>query len=247
MTTTITQSQDLMSSPVLNVRGLRKTYGGVVALKGVDFDLMPGEIHGLCGENGAGKSTLVKILGALVAPTEGEITVDGVPLKGCRRTDPRLISIVHQELSIIPDLSVLDNVLLGDQSIGEFLFRGRYRAAIRGQLDDIGLSHVDLDQTARELGLAEQQLIEIARGCHAEPASSSSMNRPRRCPTTRYAARSRPSDGCGTKARRSCSSAYAAQAVVDVLDGKTVEKTRFLPHEIITKDNVKDCYPANGK
>lgn len=70
MTTTITQSQDLMSSPVLNVRGLRKTYGGVVALKGVDFDLMPGEIHGLCGENGAGKSTLVKILGGLVAPTE---------------------------------------------------------------------------------------------------------------------------------------------------------------------------------
>ncbi|WP_245502927.1 ATP-binding cassette domain-containing protein [Rhizobium ruizarguesonis] len=94
MTTTITQSQDLMSSPVLNVRGLRKTYGGVVALKGVDFDLMPGEIHGLCGENGAGKSTLVKILGGLVAPTEGEITVDGAAFKG--RTDPRLISIVHQ-------------------------------------------------------------------------------------------------------------------------------------------------------
>ncbi|MBY5893938.1 sugar ABC transporter ATP-binding protein [Rhizobium ruizarguesonis] len=170
MTTTITQSQDLMSSPVLNVRGLRKTYGGVVALKGVDFDLMPGEIHGLCGENGAGKSTLVKILGGLVAPTEGEITVDGAAFKG--RTDPRLISIVHQELSIIPDLSVLDNVLLGDQSIGEFLFRGRYRAAIRRQLDDIGLSHVDLDQPARELGLAEQQLIEIARGGSMRACSS---------------------------------------------------------------------------
>ncbi|CAN7715493.1 ATP-binding cassette domain-containing protein [Rhizobium leguminosarum] len=164
MTTTITQSQDLMPSPVLNVRGLRKTSGGVGALKGVDFDLMPGEIHGLCGENGAGKSTLVKILGGLAGPTEGEITVDGIPLKFGRRTDPRLISIVHQELSIIPDLSVLDNVLLGDQSIGEFLFRGRYRAAIRRQLDDIGLSHVDLDQPARELGLAEQQLIETARG-----------------------------------------------------------------------------------
>lgn len=216
MTTTITQSQDLMSSPVLNVRGLRKTYGGVVALKGVDFDLMPGEIHGLCGENGAGKSTLVKILGGLVAPTEGEITVDGAAFKG--RTDPRLISIVHQELSIIPDLSVLDNVLLGDQSIGEFLFRGRYRAAIRRQLDDIGLSHVDLDQPARELGLAEQQLIEIARGQYASVLQS-------------------PIDD----------GAYAAQAVADVLDGKTVEKTRFLPHEIITKDNVKDCYPANGK
>ncbi|TBC54732.1 ATP-binding cassette domain-containing protein [Rhizobium leguminosarum] len=186
MTTTITQSQDLMPSPVLNVRGHRKTYGGVVAPKGVDFDLMPGEIHGLCGENGAGKSTLVKILGGLAAPTEGEITVDGVPLKGGRRTDPRLISIVHQELSIIPDLSVLDNVLFGDQSICEFLFRGI---------------------TAIENG-------------------------------TQYASvlQSPIDDGV-----------YAAQAVADVLDGKTVEKTRFLPHEIITKDNVKDCYPANGK
>ncbi|CAN7234495.1 sugar ABC transporter ATP-binding protein [Rhizobium sp. LjRoot254] len=164
MTKIIPQRQDPTLAPVLNVRGLRKTYGGVVALKNVDFDLMPGEIHGLCGENGAGKSTLVKILGGLVAPTEGEITVDGVALKAGRRTDPRLISIVHQELSIVPDLSVLDNVLMGDQSIGEFLFRRRYRAAIRRQLDDIGLSHVDLDQPARELGLAEQQLIEIARG-----------------------------------------------------------------------------------
>ncbi|WP_431674854.1 ATP-binding cassette domain-containing protein [Rhizobium leguminosarum] len=96
MTMTITQSQDLMSSPVLNVRSLRKTYGGGVTLKGVDFDLMPGEIHGLCGENGAGKSTLVKILGGLVAPTEGEIAVAGVPRNGGRRTDPRLISIVHR-------------------------------------------------------------------------------------------------------------------------------------------------------
>ncbi|QND41337.1 sugar ABC transporter ATP-binding protein (plasmid) [Rhizobium leguminosarum bv. viciae] len=183
MTTTITQSQDLMSSPVLNVRGLRKTYGGVVALKGVDFDLMPGEIHGLCGENGAGKSTLVKILGGLVAPTEGEITVDGAAFKG--RTDPRLISIVHQELSIIPDLSVLDNVLLGDQSIGEFLFRGRYRAAIRRQLDDIGLSHVDLDQPARELGLAEQQLIEIARGAVCERAPVADRRWRLRCPGRR--------------------------------------------------------------
>lgn len=149
---------------VLDVHGLRKAYGGVVALKGIDFDLRAGEIHGLCGENGAGKSTLVKILGGLVAQTEGEVKVDGILLKPGKRTDPRLISIVHQELSVIPDLSVLDNVLLGDQNIGEFFLRGRYAKAIRRQLDDIGLAHVELDQPARELSLAEQQLIEIARG-----------------------------------------------------------------------------------
>src|SRR6476661_1877298 len=93
---------------ILDVKGLRKAYGGIIALKKVDFELAPGEVHGLCGENGAGKSTLVKILGGLVTPTEGEIFVDGTALTPGHRTDPRLISIVHQELSIIPDLTVLD-------------------------------------------------------------------------------------------------------------------------------------------
>ncbi len=149
---------------ILDVRGLRKTYGGVVAIKSIDFELQAGEIHGLCGENGAGKSTLVKILGGLIAQTEGEITVDGVHLKPGKRTDPRLISIVHQELSIIPDLSVLDNVLIGDPASGELLRRSSHAKAVRRQLDEIGLSHVDLNEPARKLSLAEQQLVEIARG-----------------------------------------------------------------------------------
>jgi ABC-type sugar transport system ATPase subunit len=148
---------------VLDVRKLRKSFGGVQALRQVDFELKAGEIHGLCGENGAGKSTLVKILGGLIVPTEGEITVDGVALRPGRRTDPRLISIVFQELSIIPDLSVLDNVLLGDE-IGEIYLRGRHVEPVRRQLDALGLSHIDVHQPARELTLAEQQLVEIARG-----------------------------------------------------------------------------------
>lgn len=149
---------------ILDVKGLRKAYGGIIALKKVDFELEPGEVHGLCGENGAGKSTLVKILGGLVAPTEGGIVVDGTALTPGHRTDPRLISIVHQELSIIPDLSVLDNVLMGDDRVGELFLRGRYAAEVRQQLDTIGLGHVDIDQPARELTLAEQQLVEITRG-----------------------------------------------------------------------------------
>lgn len=157
-------SSDTTGSTILDVRGLRKTYGGVVAIKNIDFELRAGEIHGLCGENGAGKSTLVKILGGLVAPTEGDVKVAGVPLKPGRRTDPRLISIVHQELSIIPDLSVLDNVLIGDPTSGEFLHRARHANAIRRQLNEIGLAHVDLNEPARKLSLAEQQLVEIARG-----------------------------------------------------------------------------------
>lgn len=152
------------SRRVLDVKGLRKAYGGIIALKKVDFELAPGEVHGLCGENGAGKSTLVKILGGLVAPSEGEIIVDGTTLTPGHRTDPRLISIVHQELSIIPDLTVLDNVLMGDDRIGELFLRTGYAPEVRRQLDTIGLSHVALDQPARELTLAEQQLVEITRG-----------------------------------------------------------------------------------
>jgi len=148
---------------ILQVTGLRKTYGGIVALDNVDFELRAGEIHGLCGENGAGKSTLVKILGGLVAPSEGEIKVAGDTLRPGKRTDPRLIAIVHQELSIIPALSVLDNVMMGDERVGSIYIRSKFAADVRRQVDALGLEHIDIHQPASELSLAEQQLIEIAR------------------------------------------------------------------------------------
>ena len=153
----------MQSQKIVQVTGLRKTYGGITALKSVDFELDAGEIHGLCGENGAGKSTLVKILGGLVQPTEGQILFDGTALRLGRRTDPSCISIVHQELSIIPALSVLDNVLMGNTRVGRLYLRSRFKDDVRRQLDSIGLSHVALDQYASELSLAERQLLEIAR------------------------------------------------------------------------------------
>ncbi|WP_447588049.1 sugar ABC transporter ATP-binding protein [Aquipseudomonas campi] len=154
----------MSTKTILSVSDLRKTYGGIVALNDVDLELRAGEIHGLCGENGAGKSTLVKILGGLVAPSAGHVEVDGQRLRYGKRTDPRLISIVHQELSIIPGLSVLDNVLMGDERVRPLYLRGRFEADVRKQIDGLGLGHLDLHQPASELTLAEQQLIEIARG-----------------------------------------------------------------------------------
>src|ERR1700674_4025626 len=107
-----------MTSVVLRAESIVKKFPGVVALRNISFDLHVGEIHALCGENGAGKSTFIKILGGLVQPDDGEITVDGHHLKLGHRTAPRLISSVHQELAIVPTLPVLDNILLGgaDQS-----------------------------------------------------------------------------------------------------------------------------------
>ncbi|WP_342611982.1 sugar ABC transporter ATP-binding protein [Burkholderia ambifaria] len=149
---------------LLCARNLTKRYGGVKALTGVSLELAPGEIHALCGENGAGKSTFIKILGGLVQPDEGEIIVDGYPLKLGHRTDPKLISIVHQELAIVPTLSVLDNILLGGADQSEIYRRGQYRDAVREHLDSVGLSHIKLETPASRLSLAECQLVEIARG-----------------------------------------------------------------------------------
>lgn len=151
-------------TPILAARDLSKRYGGIMALRGVGLELLPGEIHGLCGENGAGKSTFIKILGGLVRPDSGEISVDDKPLILGQRTDPQLISIVHQELAVVPTLSVLDNIMLGMGGASPFYFAHRLRAQVRQGLDEVGLGHVPLNKLAGELSLAERQLVEIARG-----------------------------------------------------------------------------------
>ena len=151
-------------SNVMTVKGLRKSYGGIRALDDVDFNLIMGEVHALCGENGAGKSTLVKIISGLTAQDHGRVVVDGVELKPGHQTDPHLVSIVYQELSIIPHLSVLDNALLGDPNVPLLYLRSRYAGRVRSQLDEVGLSHLSLDTLAEKLSVAERQLLEISRG-----------------------------------------------------------------------------------
>src|SRR5258708_35439710 len=122
-----------MADALLQAKGLAKHYGGIQALDDVEFEVCAGEIHALCGENGAGKSTLVKILAGLVMPDAGEITVASTSLRLGQRTDPRLISVVYQELSVIPHLSVLDNVMLGATEVGEVYRRGRVRRVAEDQ------------------------------------------------------------------------------------------------------------------
>ncbi len=87
------------------MRGIRKAFPGVVALDGVSFACRAGEIHALCGENGAGKSTLMKVLGGVYAPDAGEILVDGAAVRFAHPAAARAagISIIHQELSLLPD------------------------------------------------------------------------------------------------------------------------------------------------
>src|ERR1700719_5369322 len=106
-------------APYLAMRGIAKSYPGVRALDGVDFDVRSGEVHALVGENGAGKSTLMKILAGAVAPDAGEIDVDGkrVTIASPRDAERLRIAIIYQESNLVPGLDVAANVLLGREPV----------------------------------------------------------------------------------------------------------------------------------
>src|SRR3954469_16391864 len=99
----------------IQVRDLRKSYGGVHALAGVGIHIAPGEVHALCGENGAGKSTLIKILAGSVTPDGGEVLVAGKPMKlgDVRASEAAGIAVIHQESVAFPHLSSFDNIFVG--------------------------------------------------------------------------------------------------------------------------------------
>ena len=106
--------------PIVEIRGVAKSFGAVPVLHGVDLAIMPGEIIGLVGENGAGKSTLMNILSGAFPPSAGEIAFDGkVRALGSVREGQALgIRFVHQELSTAGALSVAENIFLGDYRAG---------------------------------------------------------------------------------------------------------------------------------
>ena len=106
-------------APYLVMRGVSKSYPGVQALSGVDFDVRSGEVHALVGENGAGKSTLVKILAGAVTADAGTIEIGGqaVKIASPRQAEQYGISIIYQEFNLVPSLSVAENVLLGREPV----------------------------------------------------------------------------------------------------------------------------------
>jgi ribose transport system ATP-binding protein len=152
--------------PLLELQDITKSFGGVTALRGVDFTLRPGEIHGLVGENGAGKSTLMKIIAGVHTGFSGRFLLDGreVHFNSARDARAAGIAMVHQELSVAPDLTVAENVFLGNQptnALGIVQWRRMAREAAE-QLKRLG---IDADPMSRlgDLPIGVQQLIEIAR------------------------------------------------------------------------------------
>jgi ABC-type sugar transport system ATPase subunit len=155
-----------VSAPtLLEVEAVSKSYGRVQALDSVSLDLRAGEVHALLGHNGAGKSTLMKILAGLVRPDAGHVRINGdeVHFRSPQHAQACGIAIVDQELSLVPVLTVEDNILLGNLKVSLLQRRGATRRWLRSTLDRLGLEHVALSRLVSELSIGERQLVEIAR------------------------------------------------------------------------------------
>ncbi len=163
---------------LLSLRNIRKRFGGVVALSGVDFSLREAEIHALCGENGAGKSTLIKILSGIhpASSFEGEYQIDGALacFEAPADANQAGLSVIYQELALCNELTVAENIFLGNEPL-RGLFGGRPSRLWPARIDHIRieqesallLSHfgIALDPRARvfDLGVGQKQLVEIAK------------------------------------------------------------------------------------
>jgi len=153
------------------MRGITKRFGAIVANDGVDFDLDPGEIHGLLGENGSGKTTLMSILYGLLQPDEGEIALAGRPLalRGPTAALREGIAMIPQRFRLVPTLSVAENVALGLEPRGRR--QGRVLREVRGRLLELagryGLG-VDPDGRVESLSMGERQRVEILRALYHE-------------------------------------------------------------------------------
>ena len=152
-------------TPLLQMRKIRKTFPGTVALASVDLDVYAGEVHCLLGENGAGKSTLMKILAGSYVPDSGEIRIDGEPVQFSHPLDGIRagISVIYQELDLFSDLTVAQNLFLGHSpSTGGVVHRRERRQRAQQYLDRVGATFSP-DARVADLPIADQQLTAIAR------------------------------------------------------------------------------------
>ncbi len=156
-----------MANTILEMRSITKTFPGVKALQDVNLDVREGEIHAICGENGAGKSTLMKVLSGVYphGTYDGAIVYKGEEqaFKSIRDSEHKGIVIIHQELALVPLLSIAENIFLGnEQAKGGVIDWDETRDGARKLLSMVGLSE-DPDTLVTNIGVGKQQLVEIAK------------------------------------------------------------------------------------
>lgn len=163
--------------PLLEARDVVKHYQGVTALAGASLQVDKGEIHALLGGNGAGKSTLINILSGIVRPDGGTVTLDGQELDLRRPSDARNagITTVHQELSLVPALTVLDNIFLGRETRSRVLGVGLRldRRGMAGRVSELaaefGVTAEDLTLPVGEFGALKKRVVEIIKALASDP------------------------------------------------------------------------------
>lgn len=156
----------------LDLRGIKKSYPGVAALKGVDFNVQPGEVHILLGENGAGKSTLIKIIAGAEQRDWGDLSIAGQRIERVNPAQMRNlgVSVIYQELSLVPKMDLVSNIFLGREKVVDYfigrLLGWRNRRAMesfcRKVLDDLEID-IPIDSVIADLSVSDMQLVEIAR------------------------------------------------------------------------------------
>ena len=158
-------------APILDARGITKSFAGVRALRGVSFDLHAGEVHALVGENGAGKSTLLKIMTGAETPDAGTLVVAGAAVRHMDPATSRALGIaaIYQQPSLFPDLTVSENIALAlDQGIAWKPIDWKARARLAANLLQRVAAAIDPDRLVESLTMPEQQLVEIAKAIGAD-------------------------------------------------------------------------------
>ncbi|MEP7040002.1 MAG: ABC transporter ATP-binding protein [Chloroflexota bacterium] len=163
------QPPDVIVAPAIEMRGITKRYPGVVANDRIDLLVRPGEIHALLGENGAGKTTLMNVLYGLATPDEGQILLNGEPVRinGPADAISRGIDMVHQHFMLVPVLTVAENILLGLEPMAGPIFIDR--SAARRRIIELGRQfgfEIDPDARVGSLSVGWQQRVEILKALY---------------------------------------------------------------------------------
>lgn len=159
-------------TPRIALSGIKKRFGSVEAIRGVDLALYPGECVGLVGDNAAGKSTLTKIISGTYVPDEGTIAINGTPVRFATPADARKhhIEMVYQDLSLCDTIDVAGNLFLGREPMnGLFLDRKAMREGARAMLERLEIKIPNLDALVAQLSGGQRQSIAIARAAAFDP------------------------------------------------------------------------------
>jgi simple sugar transport system ATP-binding protein len=154
----------------LSLRQIRKSYGAVQALKGVDLDVPAGKVMAICGDNGAGKSTLIRIISGAQDPSGGELSLNGAPVRFRSPHDALVqgIATIYQDLALAPRLSIAENIFMGAELVRRIgplkvLDKRRMAADARGYLERLSVSIDDMERPVERMSGGQRQAVAIAR------------------------------------------------------------------------------------